>query len=83
MLARKTDDRPWLDADPTKKIHLNLPLPETLAKQLDYLIENRAIHSKSSFIRDVVAAAAEEEVKKLWEVREAVRQMQAKRKKAG
>lgn len=79
MPARKNDDRPWLDADPTKKIHLNLPLPETLTKQLDYLIENRAIHSKSSFIRDVVAAAAEEEVKKLWEVREALRQLRKKK----
>ena len=80
MPARKSADRPWLDADQTKKVHLNLPLPEPLAKQLDYLIENRAIHSKSSFIRDVVAAAAEEEVQKLWDVCEAVRQMKAKRK---
>lgn len=79
MPSRKTPDQPWKDADPSRNIHLNLPIPEPLMRQLDYLIEKKAIRSKSSFIRDAVAAAAEEEVKRLWEVQEALRQLRAKK----
>lgn len=44
---------------------------------LDYLIENKAIYSKASFIREVVAAAAEKEVQRLHKVREAVKRIEA------
>lgn len=43
---------------------------------LDYLIEHRAISSKASFIREVVENAAQEEIKKLRRVQEAVRRME-------
>lgn len=48
--------------------------------QMDYLMKNRAITSKSSFIRDAVAAACTEEVRKLWRVKEAVRRMEEEEK---
>lgn len=66
-------DIPWKGADPSKKISINVPFPEPLMKQLDYLVENRVIRSKSSFIRDAVAAAATEETERFWDVQEAVR----------
>lgn len=68
-------DRPWLAGNPEKKVSLNVPFPEPLHLQLEYLLEHKAIRSKSSFIRDAVAAAAEEEVRRLWDVQEAVRRM--------
>lgn len=69
-------------ANPARKISLNVPFPEPLILQLGYLVENNAIRSKSSFIRDAVAKAAEEEVQRLWHVREAVRQMEQKKRPA-
>ncbi len=69
------EETPWDQGDPSKKISLNVPFPEPLMMQMDYLIQHRAIGSKSSFIRDAVAAACTEEVRKLWRVREAVRRM--------
>ena len=69
-------------ADPARKISLNVQFPEPLIEQLNYLIEHKAIRSKSSFIRDAVARAAEEEVQRLWRVREAVRQMEQKKRPA-
>lgn len=77
------EDTPWQQGDPTKKISLNVPFPEPLHMQLDYLLQHRAITSKSSFIRDAVARACEEEVQKIWKVREAVRRMDAGEKKRG
>lgn len=44
---------------------------------LDYLVEQRAIYSKASFIREVVAKAAEAEVNRLRRVRAAVKQLDA------
>lgn len=44
---------------------------------LDYLIENKVIFSKASFIRDVVEKAAEVEIGRLWKVREAVKRLDA------
>lgn len=41
--------------------------------QLDYLLQNKAITSKSSFIREAVQRAAEEEVQRLWDQQEALR----------
>lgn len=73
-------DRPWNSGDPTRKVSLNVPFPEPLILQLGYLVENNAIRSKSSFIRDAVAKAAEEDVQRLWHVREAVRQMEQKKR---
>lgn len=70
------EDTPWNAGDPTKKISLNVPFPEPLHMQLDYLLQHRAITSKSSFIREAVARACEEQVQKLWRVREAVRRME-------
>ncbi len=71
---------PWSAGDPSKKISLNLPFPEPLHMQMDYLIEHKAIRSKSSFIREAVEAACAEEIRKLWRVREAVRRMDAEGK---
>lgn len=69
---------PWSEGDPTKRIGLNTPIGEPLMLMLDYLVEQRAISSKASFIREVVARAAEEEVNKLRRVQEAVRRMDQK-----
>jgi hypothetical protein len=69
-------EAPWNKGDPDKKIAINVPFPEPLMLQLDYLVENRAIHSKSSFIRDVVNEAATREVEKLRRVLEAVRRIE-------
>lgn len=73
---RLEGDTPWVNADPGKKIGINIPMPEPLMIQLDYLIQHRAIMSKASFIREVVEKAAEDEVNRLWKVREAVRRME-------
>lgn len=82
---RKASDveAPWNDADETRKVAINVPFPEPLMAQLDYLVQNRAIHSKSSFIRDVVAEAATNEIEKLRRVQAAVKLIEsqdAKRK---
>lgn len=70
------EDAPWSQGDPSKKISINVPFPEPLMLQMDWLIENNAIRSKSSFVRDAVAAACTEEIRKLRRVREAVRRME-------
>lgn len=75
----KKNDRPWIEGDPTRKSHLNLPIPEPLKLQLEYLIEHKAIRSKSSFIIEAIGRAAEEEVQRLWKVQEAVRQMEQRK----
>ncbi|MBU9386657.1 hypothetical protein [Burkholderia multivorans] len=72
----REEDAPWSKGDPDKKFGLNVPLPEPLMMQLDYLVQNRAIHSKSSFIRDVVSAAATAEIEKLRRVQEAMRRIE-------
>lgn len=79
-MTRKNPERPWQAGDPDKKVSLNIPFPEPLHMQLEYLFENKVIRSKSSFIRDAVARAAEEEVQRLWDVQEAVRQMKSRKK---
>lgn len=66
---------PWDKGDPTKKIGLNTPVPEPLMLQLDFLVENRLIFSKASFIRDVVSKAAEAEIARFWKVQEAVKRL--------
>ena len=63
--------------DPTRKISINVPFPEPLMLQLDYLLEVRAIRSKSSFIRDAVAEAASKEVKRALKIQEAVKRIDA------
>lgn len=78
--ANPVEETPWAEGDPSKKISLNVPFPEPLMLQMDYLMKNRAITSKSSFIRDAVAAACTEEVRKLWRVKEAVRRMEEEEK---
>lgn len=77
------EDAPWKEADPTRKIGINLPMPAPLMAQLDYLIEKKAIRSKSSFIRDAVAQAAEQEIVRVRRVEEALRQMDKAEKGAG
>lgn len=79
--ANPVEETPWNEGDPSKKVSLNVPFPEPLHMQLDYLLKNRAIMSKSSFIRDAVAAACTEEIRKLWRVKEAVRRMDEGEKK--
>ncbi|MGI9141711.1 MAG: hypothetical protein ACR2IJ_00840 [Fluviibacter sp.] len=44
--------------------------------QLDFLVENRLIFSKASFIRDVVSKAAEAEISRFWKVQEAVKRIE-------
>lgn len=79
----KLDDSPWKKGDPTKKVGLNTPIPEPLMLQLDWLIENKVIYSKASFIRDVVAAAAEAAIVKHRRVQQAVKQIESEdRRKA-
>lgn len=84
-MARKPKDEhlPWHDADPTRRVGINVPMPEPLMKQLDYLIEHKMIRSKSSFIRDVVSAAATDEIHKLWRMKDAMRllEQQERRKR--
>lgn len=79
---QRKSERPWQAGDPSKKVSLNVPFPEPLNAQMDYLIENKAIRSKSSFIRDAVEKAAEEEVQRLWNIQEAVRQMEQRKRSA-
>lgn len=76
--AKPTGNEPWRHGDPTKKIGLNTPIDEPLMLMLDYLVENRVIFSKASFIREVVTKAAEEEIARFWKVREAIKGMDAK-----
>lgn len=49
--------------------------------QLDWLIENKVIYSKASFIREVVAEAAEKAIQRTYKVREAVRRIEAEDRK--
>lgn len=79
--SERDPDRPWVGSDPARKIHLNLPMPEPLNLQLEYLLQNKAIRSKASFIREAVEKAAEAEIQRLWMVREAVRQMESKKRR--
>lgn len=71
------DTAPWTKGDPTRMYGLNTPISEPLMMQLDFLVEQRAIFSKASFIRDVVAKAAEAEITRLRRVRAAVKQLEA------
>lgn len=77
---KKGDDAPWRHGDPTRKIGLNTPIGEPLMMQLDWLIENKAIFSKASFIREVVSKAAEEEIQRVMKVREAVRRLDSQKR---
>ena len=77
--AKKVYEAPWNKGDPSKKIGINVPFPETLMMQLDYLIEHNAIRSKSSFIRDAVAMAATNEIDKLRRLQEAMQRNKARR----
>lgn len=79
--GKKPDPAPWRHGDPTRKLGLNIPIPEPLMMQLDYLIEHRAISSKASFIREVVERAAEAEIKRVELVREAMRRVEAESKR--
>lgn len=83
MPARRKpkSDRPWEKGDPTRRIGLNTPLPEPIMLMLDYLVEQKAIFSKAAFIREVVERAAQEEIKRLWKVREAVRRLESEERK--
>lgn len=73
----KPGDTPWSKGDPTKKVGLNTPIPEPLMLQLDWLVENKVIFSKASFIRDVVSAAAEAAITKHRRVQQAVKQIES------
>lgn len=68
---------PWSKGDQNKKIGLNTPLPEPLMLQLDYLVENRIIYSKASFIREIVAKAAEDAIARHSRVKEAIKRIEA------
>lgn len=74
---RRIDDEPWLEGDPDKRIGMNTPIDEPLMLKLDWLIANRIIFSKASFIREVVAKAADEEIKRARRLREAERRIAA------
>lgn len=79
--ANPAEETPRNEGGPSRKVSLNAPFSEPLHMQLDFLLKNRAILSKSSFIRDAVAAACTEEIRKLWRVKEAVRRMDEGEKK--
>ena len=80
MARKQAPATPWAKGDPSRKVALNVPFPEPLHMQLDYLLEKRAISSKSSFIREAVAKVAAEEIAKLERVQEALRRMDAEGK---
>jgi Arc/MetJ-type ribon-helix-helix transcriptional regulator len=67
--------KPWNSGDPEKKISINVPFPEPLMRQLDFLLECRAIRSKSSFIRDAVAEAATRETERAVKIQAAIRKI--------
>lgn len=48
--------------------------------QLDWLVSNKVIFSKASFVREVVSKACEEEIKRLHRVREAVKRIEKEEK---
>lgn len=78
MPAKKRQEvAPWNEGDPEKKIAMNVPFPEPLMLQMDWMIENRVIRSKSSFIRDAVAEVAQRETERALKIQEAVRRMDA------
>lgn len=72
----RDDEAPWHSANPDKKLGINVPFPEPLMVKLDYLIEHRAISSKSSFIRECVSSSADEEIKKLRRLQAAMRHLE-------
>jgi len=74
---KHNDPAPWTKGDPTRMYGLNTPVSEPLMLMLDWLVENRAIFSKASFIREVVSKAAEAEIARLRRVRAAVKQLDA------
>ncbi|KDR25970.1 hypothetical protein [Caballeronia zhejiangensis] len=67
----------WAEGDPAKKVAINCPFPEPTMLQLEWLIENNFIHSKASFIREVVAAAATREVERAKKIRAFVEKLDA------
>jgi len=75
------DDEPWTKGDPTRRIGLNTPVDEPLMLMLDYLIENKVIFSKASFIREVVGKAAAEEIARFRRLREAARRLEEEDKR--
>jgi hypothetical protein len=72
---RPDPDAPWTAADPSRKVAINVPFAEPVMAQLDFLVENRMIFSKASFIRDTVAAAAEAKINEFRRMQEAMRRM--------
>lgn len=78
--AKQVEETPWSNGDPSKKISLNVPFPEPLMMQLDWLLERNAIRSKSSFIRDAVANAAAEEATKVLRLQKALRELDEREK---
>ena len=80
QMSTKQNRMPWAGGDPDKKISINVPFPEPLMRQLDYLVECRAIRSKSSFIRDAVAEAATRETERALKIQEAIRIIDSGRK---
>lgn len=77
----KKSDPPWKGGDPTRKVGLNTPLPEPLMYQLDWMVEQRIIYSKASFIREILAKACEEEIARAERVRAAVKKIEAEDKR--
>lgn len=73
--AKADADAPWTKGDPTRMYGLNTPIGEPLMLQLDWMVANRIIFSKASFIREVVAREAEKEIARALRVREAVRKL--------
>lgn len=63
------DEARWREGDPSKKIAINIPFPETTILQMEWLIQNNFAHSKASFVRDAVAAAATREIERAKKIR--------------
>ncbi|HJV52802.1 MAG TPA: hypothetical protein VJ652_15145 [Noviherbaspirillum sp.] len=72
-------DAPWNEGDPTRMIAINIPLPEPLMIQLDFLVEHNLIRSKASFTRDILARAAQELIEQHSLMQQAMRELQERR----
>ena len=75
------DEDHWREGDPSKKIAINIPFPETTILQLEWLIEHHFAHSKASFVRDAVAAAATRAIEDAKDIRAYVVKREAERAK--
>lgn len=78
---KNTKEPPWGQGDPTRMYGLNTPLPEPLMLMLDFMVENRVISSKASFIREIVEREATAEINRFIKMQAAMKKLDAGPKK--